>query len=126
MDGQYHVTGGVERLALEWRAMRGRWIDERAGIPQEPLDPELEELLKRAGSATFKQRRIKDMDTFEFNRLSKDLAPIESDGKDDTDEWNMFEEYLNTNENSLRHRHDLSRILTRWEHDVVSVITYLL
>jgi len=55
----------------------------------------------------------------EYLILLRDLAPHESDGPDDSQEWNLFDSYLNGGEDSLNNPHDLSDMLNNWENDVV-------
>ncbi|KAL2216035.1 hypothetical protein M432DRAFT_645900 [Thermoascus aurantiacus ATCC 26904] len=59
----------------------------------------------------------------EYLILLRDLAPHESDGPDDSQEWNLFDSYLNGGEDSLNNPHDLSDMLNDWENDVVLATT---
>ena len=124
-DGDYLCDGGAERLILEWKTQRGVWIDERDGAEAEKatLNPAFENLLQRAGSSTFTFQSVPDLTTHEYRLLSESLAPFESDGPDDTQEWNLFESYLNAHDakESLYERHNLSNMLNRWKHDVVRI-----
>lgn len=121
LDGNYFCDGGAERLILEWQVQRGRWLDERAGVEQEQIDPAFKNLLSNAGSSTFNYEEVKDLSQHERILLSTTLAPFESDGAEDADEWNLFREYLpaDEEEDSLNERHNLSDILAVWEADVV-------
>lgn len=38
-DGDYLCDEGAERLILEWKVQRGKWIDKRDGVEQETMDP---------------------------------------------------------------------------------------
>ena len=123
LEGDYLCDGGVERLLLEWKVRRGRILDERDGFEQEQeaMPPGLDNLLRKAGSSTFESQSIPRMSQHECFLLKKDLAPYESDGPGDAQEWNLFDSYLNVEntEESLYDRHSLSRMLERWRHDVV-------
>jgi hypothetical protein len=61
------------------------------------------------------------MSGHEYFLLYKELAPCESDGPRDAQEWNLFGSYLNVedNEESLYDRRDLSDMLEHWKRDVV-------
>jgi len=48
------------------------------------------------------------------------LAPYESNGPDDTEEWNLFDTYLDSTVKAFNDPHDLSTMLQRWHEDVVS------
>ena len=53
----------------------------------------------------------------EFILISKQLAPFESDGAEDKEEWNLFEEYL---PKDFINPQSLSGMLNRWIRDSVS------
>lgn len=96
LDTNYLVSGGTERLILEWKARwrkqvakRDRSGDGTAG----ELDPDFSALLQRAGSATYEAKTPKNMDRREYYNLLSTLAPFESDGPGDTNEWNLFDRY---------------------------------
>ena len=122
LDGNYLCDGAVERLVLEWKVQRGKWIDEQKGEDQEPMDPAFNNLLQKAGSSSYvpvTRQSISGMDIHEYHLLSDTLAPFESDGQDDKEEWNLFETYLNDDKASLEDRHDLSNMLLAWKVDKV-------
>ena len=122
LDGNYLCDGAVERLVLEWKVQRGKWIDEQKGEDQEPMDPAFNNLLQKAGSSSYvpvTRQSIPGMDIHEYLLLSDTLAPFESDGQDDKEEWNLFETYLNDDKASLEDRHDLSNMLLAWKVDKV-------
>lgn len=103
---------------LEWKVERGKWIDKHDGVEQERMEPAFDNLLRRAGSSTFMSQRVPGMEDDEYILLSHSLAPVESDGPGDTQEWNLFNSYLNCNEESLYERHNLSNMLQRWHNDL--------
>jgi hypothetical protein len=116
------VDDGADRLVYEWKAMMLRLVWRKSGLPIPPIDPVLDELLHRAGSATYEPKRPALVSEAEFFRLSTRLAPIESDGPGDHDEWNLFTNYLplefgHTDE--LDERHSLSEMLDYWAMDCV-------
>lgn len=120
LDGDYFCDGGAERLVLEWK---GRLLDKRDGVEQEPeaIPFGLDNLLYRAGSSTFEPQSLPDISRHEYFLLSTELAPFESDGPGDTQEWNLFDSYLNVDgsEESSNDRHNLSDVLAHWKRDVV-------
>jgi hypothetical protein len=54
--------------------------------------------------------------------LRHSLAPIESAGEGDTQEWNLFDEFIHEEENKegLLDRHGLSKMLDLWAFHKVS------
>lgn len=123
LDGNYLVSGGVERLVLEWKVTHGKWADKRDGLYDESrrLPADFDSLLRQAGSAVYQCSKIPDgMDRIKYYNLITTLAPNESDGQDDTSEWNLFSEYLDPAVEALDNPHDLSAMLRRWQTDVVS------
>ena len=51
----------------------------------------LMDLLHKSGTANFRPRKLAGMSENRFIELSTKMAPIESDGPDDEDEWNLFD-----------------------------------
>ncbi|OQE08440.1 hypothetical protein PENFLA_c133G03823, partial [Penicillium flavigenum] len=100
LDGNYLVSGGVERLVLEWKVTHGKWADKRDGLYDESKDKlpaDFDSLLRQAGSAVYQGSKIPDgMDRFEYCNLITTLAPNESGCPDDKSEWNLFKEYLDS------------------------------
>jgi hypothetical protein len=45
IDGDYLCDGGAERLVLEWKVCRGKWIDKQTDVEQEPLSPAFDNIL---------------------------------------------------------------------------------
>jgi hypothetical protein len=98
-------------------------MDRRDGATIEPLEPVIDDLLHRSGSASYQPNHIESMSMHEFLNLSRTLAPIKSDGIDDKEEWNLFEQYLRVTldePGSLDEPHSLSSMLQMWEFDKVS------
>ncbi|XTI85849.1 hypothetical protein V2W45_1377750 [Cenococcum geophilum] len=119
-DGNYLVDGGAERLVLEWKTSMGKLIDRRDGVPIEPMDPDFNDLLRKSGSASYQPKIIDGMSRHEFFNISMSLAPIESDGVEDQEEWNLFEHYLPMTFDDLEglnDRHSLSDMLSLWKAD---------
>ena len=103
---------------------RGRLLDKRDGVEdeeQEAMPPSLENLLYKAGSSTFEPQSVPGMSGHEYFLLSHQLAPYESDGPGDAQEWNLFDSYMNVgdDEESLYDRGSLSEMLQHWKRDVV-------
>lgn len=125
-DGNYLLDGGAERLVLEWKVSMGRLMDRRDGVPIEPLEPDFDDLLHKSGSASYQPKSITDMTDFEYFNLAHRLAPIESDGIEDKEEWNLFKEYLPLkfdDLDDLNDQHSLSDMLSLWKFDRVSCHT---
>lgn len=125
MDGNFLLDGGAERLVLQWIHSMEGLLAKRDKIQQKALDSDLENLLLKAGSATFSPKKPKAMSEFEFSNLSDNLAPIESDGPEDREEWNLFDNYLPLSfddPKDLAKRHTLSFMLDYWRAHKVSPI----
>ncbi|KAK5046650.1 hypothetical protein LTR84_007411 [Exophiala bonariae] len=125
ISGNYLLDGGAERLLLNWKAQRGRWIDKNAGEQPEPdISTAFSNLLRNSGSSSFTYEKVEGLGMHEYMLLTTMLAPFESDGPQDTDEWNLFTEYLpgDEDEDQLHEQHSLSSTLARWNNDVVRVI----
>ncbi|RYP73207.1 hypothetical protein DL769_004266 [Monosporascus sp. CRB-8-3] len=116
-DGNYMLDGGAERLVLEWMASMERLIAQRDGVHDEPLDPAFSDLLYRAGSSSYRPKEVKGMTHSEYRLLSGPLAPIESDGPEDDEEWDLFKEFMSMDfrgVEDLKEPHSLSRTLSAW------------
>jgi hypothetical protein len=129
LDGNYLVDAGAERLVLEWKVTVGRLIDKRDGVEIEswddPASKPFYDLLKKSGSAKYVPQQVPNMSTFEFILLSGTLAPIESDGPEDEDEWDLFEQFLavaDDEDDELKVRYSLSKTLGDWRNAVVSYV----
>jgi len=121
-DGNYLLDGGAERLVLEWKSSMGKLMDRRDGVSVEPLDPDFDDLLRKSGSASYQPKSIDSISRHEFLNLSIYLAPIESDGVNDQEEWNLFERYLSMTFDELEDLnkpHSLSATLSYWGYDKV-------
>ncbi|KAI9928440.1 hypothetical protein MW887_002485 [Aspergillus wentii] len=119
LDGNYMLPGGVERLVLEWKVTRGKWIDIRDGNYKESrMDADFDALLHKAGLAEYSGKLTKPpkMGEYEYHNLLYTLAPYESDGVGE--EWNLFESYLDATEGAVDNPCDLSGMLGRWMEDV--------
>lgn len=101
-------------------------MDKRDGIYDESKDrlsPDFDALLRKAGSAGYQNQEMPEcMECFEYNILSSHLAPYESDGPGDSEEWNLFAAYLDKTPEALGKPHILSTMLQHWENDLVSQI----
>ncbi|TQS34438.1 hypothetical protein Golomagni_05180 [Golovinomyces magnicellulatus] len=79
----------------------------------------LNDLLYNAGSSHFKPYDlVPGMERQQYFLLLKSLAPWESDGPDDKDEWNLFNTFLGpdeSNKTSTSDRVKLSAVLDKWK-----------
>jgi hypothetical protein len=86
------------------------------------MQQDFKDLLDKAGLPDFQPKMCPNMSIHEFFNLSTTLAPNESDGPDDSEVWNLFENYLTARDPaSLNDRHDLSKMLTSWAADTASI-----
>ncbi|PGG99268.1 hypothetical protein AJ79_08605 [Helicocarpus griseus UAMH5409] len=95
------VPGGVERLFDEWRKRQLRAIARREQTAdtdhQNCSDPKLDHLRYWAGSRSFSDSGQPDSISYdEYCLLHGILAPYESDGPGDTQELDLFDEFLGT------------------------------
>jgi hypothetical protein len=100
----------------------GRLIDKRDGVPTKPVDSDFNDLLYKSGSASYQPKAIEGMTVSHFFRLSHSLAPIESDGPEDKEEWNLFRQYLPLtfdDPEDLNELHSLSDMLDHWSSEMV-------
>ncbi|KAL4812434.1 hypothetical protein BDW67DRAFT_170060 [Aspergillus spinulosporus] len=129
-DGSYLLSGGAERLILEWKLRRGMEIDKRDGV----FDPACYELgrgvhalMYEAGSRGYwPSGRPAELDMYEYYTLARTVAVNES-GDGNEEEWNLFEAFLGHRESGSESgsgRHDLSELLERWEQSKVSVLPH--
>ncbi|OJJ50307.1 hypothetical protein ASPZODRAFT_13393 [Penicilliopsis zonata CBS 506.65] len=83
----------------------------------QPVVSELEELRNRAGSASYVlPNHIPGVDDFEVFLLGRVLAPIQSSGPGDTNEWNLFDAYLAPYGDGLG-LNELSEALDSYQYD---------
>ncbi|OBT78509.1 hypothetical protein VF21_00983 [Pseudogymnoascus sp. 05NY08] len=122
LDGNYLLDAGAERLTISWKQAVKKLINERDGVEIEDDTSEaVRDLLDNAGSSKFVPREIPDADAFELRLLSSTLAPNESDGSEDTEEWNLFYEFqmvVDGDQKSLDNRHNLDMTLYLWRDHV--------
>jgi hypothetical protein len=106
----------VERLILEWKVTRGMAIDKRDGVFDPKLytlDPSIHDLLYSAGKRGYwPSGRPRMLDQYEYYVLLKMVAVNEWDREG---EWNLFDAFLQVQEEGEACRHDLSEMLGRWE-----------
>ncbi|KAL4940088.1 hypothetical protein BDV06DRAFT_26298 [Aspergillus oleicola] len=124
-DGTYLISGGGERLILEWKLRRSMELDRRDGVydpRQYELDNEISDLLYKAGERGFVlSGRPRGLDVFEYFTLARTVAVNEPDSFGEVGGWNLFEEFLDESRKEGgqgRERHGLSRMLERWEQAV--------
>lgn len=120
LERNFFCAGGVERLVLEWRFRRQNLVCAREGMVLETVVPELAEMLYTAGSSGFNHSLVvPDVPATEARLLQDSLAPYESDGPGDTNEWNLFDAYMDKHPSSLDDSHSLSTMLSLWDTDEV-------
>ncbi|OBT56315.1 hypothetical protein VE04_02849 [Pseudogymnoascus sp. 24MN13] len=122
LDGNYLLDAGAERLTISWKEAVKKLINERDGVEdKDDSSPAVRDLLDNAGSSKYVPQEIPDADAFELRLLRSRLAPNESDGPDDTEEWNLFDEYQvarDDDQKSLDNRHTLDMTLFLWRDHV--------
>ncbi len=77
----------------------------------------MRDLLRKSGSAKYVPQQVLGMSHDQFKLLSGPLAPIESDGPGDKDEWDLFEQFLVVADEALDDsevRHSLRTMLSLW------------
>ena len=130
LDGNYLLDAGAERLTIAWKLAVGKLINERDGVEtNDDSSAALRDLLSMAGSSKYVPQEVPDVETFERRLLSSTLAPNESDGPEDIEEWNLFDEYLvvrDDEQESLKNRYTLGMTLFLWKDHVVSSWNHLL
>lgn len=105
-----------------------RLIRKRNGAESIVIDPAFKDLLLKSGSSKYEPKQTPWTTRFEYELLTSILAPIESDGPEDSEEFNLFEEYLTVSddhEEDLSNRCSLSNMLEAWRIDVVSYLPIL-
>ncbi|ELR10426.1 hypothetical protein GMDG_00838 [Pseudogymnoascus destructans 20631-21] len=121
LDGNYPLDAGAERLTIAWKAAVRKLIDERDGVEiNDDSNAAFRDLLDSAGSSKYVPQDVPDVG--EHRLLSSTLAPNESDGPEDTEEWNLFNEYqvvVDDDQKSLENRHNLGMTLFMWRDHVV-------
>lgn len=123
-DGSYLLDGGAERLVQEWKRGMNQLMAtyfERYWLKT----PYCHDLFQKSGSSSFTPKQWAGMTDHEFLLLSRQLAPIESDGRGDRKEWNLFDTYLHRvltgHWKDLKKPHSLSDVLYAWKADKVSL-----
>lgn len=123
LDGNYLLDAGAERLTIMWKNTVGKLIDERDGVEsKDDSSAALRDLPHEAGSSKDASQEIPEVSSSKHELSSTTLAPNESDGPEDTEEWNLFDECLVVRDDDLKHlnnRHSLSQTLTLWRLHVV-------
>ncbi|OBT83815.1 hypothetical protein VE02_05512 [Pseudogymnoascus sp. 03VT05] len=122
LDGNYLLDAGAERLTISWKEAVKKLINERDGVEtKDDTSAAVRNLLDDAGSSEYVPQEIPDADAFEVRLLNTILAPNESDGPEDTEEWNIFYEFqmvVDGDQKSLDNRHSLDMSLYLWRDHV--------
>ncbi|CAI6092575.1 unnamed protein product [Clonostachys chloroleuca] len=119
MSGFYLLDAGAERLILQWIFVMRKLIAKRDGTDgPKSLDPILHGLWYKSGSAKFTSaEKPEGMSQFEFRKLQTTLAPVESDGPEDDNEWNLFDIFMTIREDDEKceeGKTTLGRMLKSW------------
>ncbi|RYP36414.1 hypothetical protein DL767_003377 [Monosporascus sp. MG133] len=120
------LDGGAEKLILEWKEVLNGLIARRAGDPWPPQDLATYGILHSAGRLGFYRHKPAFLSHYEYFLHTHQLAPIESDGPGEEDEWDLFDQYYRT-----EHPYDieyqanrLGEMLRSWQHDKVLANSY--
>lgn len=131
MDGNYLLDVGAKMLVLEWKMLMKCYICLKNDIPLE-YDLKSYNLRHKCGSASYEHKAPTDMPSEAYLQLCLYGAPIESDGPEDQQEWNLFEQYIPfalktpwdlealKDHKDLDQTHSLSRMLAHWSRDKAS------
>jgi hypothetical protein len=79
----------------------------------------------KAGSSNVNIPYVAGLDPHEYFLQTTTLAPIESDGPGDDNEWNLYENFLDISDGDIEQLHDrhrLSRTLRMWRNAKVNII----
>ncbi|KAI1375599.1 hypothetical protein F4677DRAFT_421849 [Hypoxylon crocopeplum] len=119
LEGNFLLDGGAERLIEQWKASVEQLISQRNGVPRKVLESDYNDFLYKSGSAHHCPKKVLGVSDYEYYRFTYQLAPIESDGLADKEEWNLFEEFLPKMPSSvegLDETDSLSSVLNHWSH----------
>ncbi|RYP09013.1 hypothetical protein DL764_001509 [Monosporascus ibericus] len=83
----YHIEG-FEKLA---DASKVDYLNRLQPVTRRPA---FSDLLYKPGSSSYRPKEVKGSPHFEYCLLSGPLGPIESDGSEDDEEWDLFEEFM--------------------------------
>lgn len=120
------LDAGAESLVTAWSISRDRLIDERDAIHREidQVSKDFADLVLKAGTPGFQAPEPEGMTSHEHRCRVGYLAPVESDGPEDTEPWSLHEEYLDDSPDSLNNKHDLSEMLELWGIHCVSHVVF--
>ncbi|KUI74175.1 hypothetical protein VM1G_11962 [Cytospora mali] len=105
-DGKYLLDAGAESLVMAWTVSRERLIDERDGVhcESDQDSKDFASLVFKTGTPGFQATMPKGMLFNEYQYRIRSLAPVESDGPDDTEPCIHLEEYLDRSPGSLHNK----------------------
>lgn len=131
MDGFYLLDAGAERLILQWIFVMRKLIAKLDGTDgPKPQDPIVHDLWYKSGSAKFTDaEKPEGMSQFEFRKLQTTLAPVESDGPEDDDEWKFFDMFMTIQEDDEKYEEGkttLGSMLKSWRVCSVSLLPVLM
>ncbi|KAE8453881.1 hypothetical protein EG329_007657 [Mollisiaceae sp. DMI_Dod_QoI] len=105
------VDRGAKRLIEEWKHIMRRLINKRDNINNDDDNSESHDGYYKAGSSKDTPKIPDGTDQENFEGLSNQLAPIESDGTLDSYEWDLFNRFLTVSterKEGLDDKHSLS------------------
>ncbi|RYP80234.1 hypothetical protein DL770_006307 [Monosporascus sp. CRB-9-2] len=120
------LDGGAEKLVIEWISRLKGLITRRAGTSWPPPDLALYDILHSSGRVGFYRHKPASLSHYEYFLHTHQLAPIESDGPEEEDEWDLFDQYYRT-EHPYDIRYQANRLgemLRSWQHDKVLANSY--
>ncbi|KAG0646062.1 hypothetical protein D0Z07_8214 [Hyphodiscus hymeniophilus] len=121
LDERTICAGGVERLLTEWKLFKQSWFDMNVGEEVTCAMGRLGDIWSHAGSSESKRPEYwSAIDEQDWKLWLTDLAPYESNGPDDTEQWNLFETFFNQDNGTLQYPFTLSGMLKKWEDYAVS------
>lgn len=109
-DDKRYLDGGAMRLAISWLSNRLHEVAAQEWLDSLPKNTVNGEIWRHAGSAKFRKDIIPD--NLKDSSLVTKLAPFESDGEGDTEEWNMHTQYWSL---------FLGQALGQWSYDKVKL-----
>ncbi|RYP54679.1 hypothetical protein DL768_000615 [Monosporascus sp. mg162] len=120
------LDGGAEKLITEWKSVLDGLTTRRAGNPWPLPDLACYDILHSSGRIGFYRHKPALMSHYEYFLHTHQLAPIKSDGPEEEDEWDLFDEYFRTEypQNIEYQANRLGEMLRSWHHDKVLANSY--
>lgn len=118
LDGNFYVDTGALRLILKWKFSMARLVNMRDASTIKELPQANGDVLSEADSS-FHEAEQSDDEMLDglSEMVASEMSPIESDGPEDKEKWNLFDEFLPLpfkNVEELNVTDNLSSMLRRW------------